>query len=287
MDRAIMRIAILIFVLSGNLLFATNISNLLLDIQYNNKIDLNKHNLHQGYNSKEQAFIAIGESFFDFNKGTFLEDKRKFSLVAFINAKNDISKFLSSKINAKDKLIFDNNFKQKSQREIINNNLLKNSFGIFQEEKLYNNRYVIKNYVLWIKDLSLFHSRSKQSINKYLNNTDISNMIGNRVIFDNYGRLNLIYFSVYKLSGNMWTDRITSKGLAQKDLVSMLYSNIDSYEYLEKNQNLILDYISKQTQKLDNISIKGMNILTQKKFISRYSNEKYLLTVSSYEVGGL
>jgi hypothetical protein len=278
-----MRITLFLLIITSKFLFASNIANLLLDIQNTNKVDLHKHNLTQGYNNKEQAFISIGESFFDFNQKTFLEDKRKFSLVAFINAKTTISKFLSSNMNAKDKLVSkDYDMKITSKKSLNSKNLLKNSFGIFQEEFLNKNTkiYTIKSYILWVENINNIKIKTQDLLHNYISKLDLTKTFGNRIFIDRFNNKYLLSFSIYPLTGNMWTDKISSKGLAKRDMTSMLNSNINTNEKLNNNKN---SYSSNENESL-NYNSKNIDIIFQKKILDSKTHREYFLTISSYQI---
>jgi hypothetical protein len=278
-----MRITLFLLIITSKFLFASNIANLLLDIQNTNKVDLHKHNLTQGYNNKEQAFISIGESFFDFNQKTFLEDKRKFSLVAFINAKTTISKFLSSNMSAKDKLVSkDYDMKITSKKSLNSKNLLKNSFGIFQEEFLDKNTkiYTIRSYILWVKNINNIKIKTQDLLHNYISKLDLAKTFGNRIFIDRFNNKYLLSFSIYPLTGNMWTDKISSKGLAKRDMTSMLNSNINTNEKLNNNKN---SYSSNENESL-NYNSKNIDIIFQKKILDSKTHREYFLTISSYQI---
>jgi hypothetical protein len=277
---------ILILLISLSTLFGSDIEDLLSDIQQNNKIDLSKYNLHQGWNEKDKTFISIGFSIFDFNKVTFLDDRRKYSLVAFMDAKANISEFISSKMDTKDEIFFSKNKEYiKSDIQALSDNILKNSFTIFQVENFVENEnlYTIQNYMIWTKDLQNIRIKTNLSIKQYIDNLNISNMLGNRYFIDTNGNHFILNFSLYKITNNIWQDRLSSKQLAKRDIISMLESDLQSTNKLSASLSKDTQYNSKQKQNINSINIKNIKIEIQKKFINKFTGQKYFITVVSYK----
>jgi hypothetical protein len=278
------KLIILTFILHS--LYANNLTNLLLDIQNNNRINLSKYNLIQGWNEEEKVFISKGVALFDFNNSTYINDKRNFSMVAFIDSKTTISEFLSSKITAKDIVVFNNNDdKIISNANLSTETLLKNSYSIFQEEKLDKETgiYKIINYMIWSKDLDI-KLNSNLSIKEYLKNIDLSKINGSRFFLDKNNNYYLINFSKYPISNNLWQDRMSANNLAKREIISMLKTDINSESKIVSSLSHNSKFLSKQKQNINSINIQNIKQELQKIFQDNINGKRYLLTIYSYKI---
>ncbi len=270
----------------STLLSADNLENLLIDIQNNNRLNLEKNKLSLGWNEKEKVFIASGYGVFDFNKTTFIEDKRRFSNVASIKSKTAISEFVRNKLSGENRLKSTiNNDSIESIIKTSSNNFLYNSYTIFEKEN-YNkkeNIYTIINYTIYTKNLNTSVMKSDISIDEYMSKINLEDMSGSRFFINNKGEYFLLTFSMYPVGSDSWKSRVSADNLAKKDLSSMLQAEINSHKQLKSSVSNT-SYNSSHKENVKDISTKNMQKIIQKKIKNRISGENYFLSVYSYKL---
>jgi len=279
---------IFFIILSFSILLASDIEDLLLDIQENNKIDLSSYHLIEGWNSKDKVFLSLGFAIFDFNKATFIEDKRKYSMVAFIDAKASLSSFILEKLTATDEIDFSyKENKLTSNVKSSSNNIINNTFRIFQTENFdkQTNTYTIESYLIYCQNIKNLQIKSTLSLNQFISNLDLYNTFGSRYFIDKNNNHYLLNFSIYPIK-KIWQDRLSAKKLAEKELTSMIKSSLKTKINLNISISKKSNYSYKQKENIDDINTKNIILNLQQVLKDKITNQKYFITICSYELKG-